>query len=114
MTNLLKAIGTDSFGERIGLRLEEGLSDLLGRLGDELRFVLISSYARVHPLAEKPDHAVETDVEGLAVLVTASDKAKCARCWHHREDVGADVRHPEICGRCVENIETAGESRRYA
>ena len=32
VTNLLKAIGTDSFGQRIGLKLERGLSDLLGMI----------------------------------------------------------------------------------
>jgi isoleucyl-tRNA synthetase len=35
------------------------------------------------------------------------------RCWHHREDVGADGNHPELCGRCVENVTGAGETRRF-
>ncbi len=103
-----------SLDAEVEVYCDDALLELLGRLGDELRFVLISSYARIHPLTEKPGDAVNTDVEGLAVLVRASEKAKCARCWHHREDVGTDERHPEICGRCVENIETDGESRRYA
>ena len=103
-----------SLDAEVDVYCDDALLELLGRLGDEFRFVLISSYARVHPLAEKPGDALNTDVEGLAALVTASEKAKCARCWHHREDVGTDERHPEICGRCVENIETDGESRHYA
>ena len=103
-----------SLDAEVDVYCDDSLLELLGRPGDELRFVLISSYARIHPLTEKPGDAVDTDVEGLAVLVKSSDKAKCARCWHHREDVGIDERHPELCGRCVENIETDGESRRYA
>ena len=48
------------------------------------------------------------------VAITASPHTKCARCWHHREDVGSHPDHPEICGRCVDNIEGQGEVRHYA
>jgi isoleucyl-tRNA synthetase len=84
------------------------------RLGDELRFLLITSYATVHPLTEAPDHAVVTEIGGLKVVAVASAHAKCPRCWHHREDVGADADHPELCGRCVENVAGDGEVRRFA
>ena len=84
------------------------------RLGDELRFLLITSYATVHPLSEAPDHAVATEIDGLKVVAVASAHAKCPRCWHHREDVGADADHPELCGRCVENVAGDGEVRRFA
>jgi isoleucyl-tRNA synthetase len=46
--------------------------------------------------------------------VTPASAAKCLRCWHKRADVGADARHPELCGRCVVNLEDGGETRRYA
>jgi len=85
----------------------------LATLGDELRFVLITSYARVHAFADAPAEARETDVDGLKLVISASRHQKCARCWHHREDVGADSGHPDICPRCVENL-GAGESREFA
>jgi len=49
------------------------------------------------------------------VFVSAqpTTKAKCVRCWHHRQDVGSDAAHPELCGRCVVNIDGAGEARRW-
>jgi isoleucyl-tRNA synthetase len=50
----------------------------------------------------------------LALIVTPSEEAKCVRCWHYRADVGSDPEHPEICGRCVENIFGDGETRRVA
>ncbi len=84
----------------------------LDTLGDELRFVLITSAARVHPLHEANGNG--TDLEGLRVKVGKSAHGKCVRCWHFREDVGAHAAHPELCGRCVENVEGAGEQRRYA
>jgi isoleucyl-tRNA synthetase len=89
---------------------------LLSAIDDELRFVLITSYARVHPLDECPDDAVEGEVQELRfrVRVTPSAHAKCIRCWHHRADVGANAVHPELCGRCVENVAGAGEQRRFA
>jgi len=75
---------------------------LLESLGTDLRFVLITSAA-----------AVEAG-EALAVRVSPSDHAKCGRCWHYREDTGADSRHPGLCGRCIANIEGPGEVRHHA
>jgi len=86
----------------------------LSPLGDELHFVFITSYATVLP--ESPEHAdkLPTEIEGLELRLKASDKTKCVRCWHHRHDVGVNPDHPELCGRCVENVEGAGETRLYA
>jgi isoleucyl-tRNA synthetase len=89
----------------------------LGPLGEELRFVLISSDARVHPADARPPQAVpaggNADAE-LWIRVHPSPARKCVRCWHKREDVGTVAAHPELCGRCVVNLDGAGESRRFA
>ena len=55
------------------------------------------------------------ELDGAEVYVSAavSDAAKCIRCWHHRPDVGVDPAHPEICGRCVDNVTGQGEDRRW-
>lgn len=93
------------------------LKSQLEQLGDELRFVLITSAAHVHGATGVADEAVHYRLESndeLWVAVSPSAHTKCARCWHHREDVGNDSNHPELCGRCVENVEGAGEQRRYA
>jgi isoleucyl-tRNA synthetase len=103
-----------SLDAELDLYCAPDLAETLSRLGDELRFALITSYARVHPLDARPAQAADTDLAGLAVAVAASDHAKCVRCWHHREDVGANPDHPELCGRCVENLAGAGETRRFA
>jgi len=86
------------------------------KLGDELRFVLITSSAIVKPLAEKPDDLPLAEVAGMkvAVSVSASENDKCVRCWHYRADVGSIAEHPEICGRCHENLFAAGEKREFA
>ena len=87
----------------------------LSRLGDELRFVLITSEARLHPLAERPAEAVAMDDSGeLWVVARRSNHKKCVRCWHRRADVGVSAEHPELCGRCVSNVAGGGETRRYA
>jgi isoleucyl-tRNA synthetase len=103
-----------SLDAEVDLYCDEGLRQLFGRLEDELRFLLITSAARVHEIADKPEHAVETDQAGLAVLAVRSEHSKCARCWHLREDVGKNPEHPELCGRCVDNLQSPGESRRFA
>ncbi len=76
---------------------------LLSGLGDDLRFVLITSAATV---AEAPG---ETRVE-----VRPLAHAKCERCWHVRADVDADLAHPGLCGRCVSNLHSSGEARSFA
>jgi len=88
--------------------------DTLGRLGNELRFVLIVSEVRLHPWSERPADVVETEHPQLGVRVSSSEHRKCVRCWHHREDVGTDPEHPELCGRCVQNVSGTGEVRRFA
>jgi isoleucyl-tRNA synthetase len=74
----------------------------LASLGDDLKYVFITSAARL----------VEGDA--LAVEVSPASGTKCERCWHWRDDIGGDPAHPAICGRCVGNLETAGERRRAA
>ncbi len=89
------------------------LATTLQRLGDELRFVLITSTATVDTTAAPAD-AIATGIAGLAVQVHTSTAAKCDRCWHHRHDVGANPAHPLICLRCVSNVEGEGEPRIFA
>ena len=77
---------------------------LLLSLEDDLRFVLMTSQARVQATAEG----------ALQILVQPSAHRKCERCWHWREDVGHDPDHPEICGRCTSNLDGPGEQRSHA
>jgi isoleucyl-tRNA synthetase len=75
---------------------------LLASLGDDLKFVTITSVARL------------LEGAGLSIQVTPSTAPKCERCWHYRDDVGHDAAHPTICGRCTSNLYGAGESRKVA
>jgi len=112
----LRVAGTigASLDAEVDLYCEPGLHTQLSRLEDELRFVFIASYARLHPLGARPSNAVETGMSGLWVKADPSAHAKCVRCWHHRADVGSDSGHPLLCARCVENVAGAGEVRKYA
>ncbi len=74
----------------------------LHRLGDDLKFVFITSQATVK---EGPE---------LSVEVKPSPAAKCDRCWHYRSDVGSDARHPGFCARCIGNLYSTGETRAFA
>ena len=80
---------------------------------DELRFFFITSDVRLGQAGGQPDDAVLTELEGADVWVSAtvSEAAKCVRCWHRRDDVGQHADHPELCGRCVSNVEGPGEVR---
>src|SRR5262245_564886 len=101
----------------VDVYLDEAQHRRMSALGDELRFVLITSQARIWPAVERPADAVAAESvakEGAWISVEVEDAPKCTRCWHRRTDVGSDPKHPEICARCVENLEGPGESRRFA
>jgi isoleucyl-tRNA synthetase len=115
----LRAAGTigSSLDAEVDVYCEPGLRRELGRLGDELRFLLITSSAHVYAVEEKPETASVHVLPGAGeVWVSAyrSPHPKCTRCWHHREDVGSHAEHPQLCGRCVENVAGEGERRRFA
>ncbi|HAT8881122.1 isoleucine--tRNA ligase [Legionella pneumophila] len=84
----------------------------LTRLGEELRFLFITSEAKACPISQSPKGLAVTDC-GVSIQVTASVHEKCARCWHRREDVGQNQEHPELCLRCVGNISRYHEERLY-
>jgi isoleucyl-tRNA synthetase len=86
----------------------------LAQLQDELRFVLITSEAKVDDIANRPAESTLSEDGSLAILVSSAKGTKCTRCWHIKEDVGTNSDHPELCGRCVENVDGSGESRHYA
>ncbi len=98
----------------VTLYADESLAQRLRALGDELRFVLITSGAAVEPFASAPDDAESCDIDGLKVRVDIASADKCERCWHRREDVGQYPEHPTLCGRCVTNVMGPGEQRCYA
>jgi isoleucyl-tRNA synthetase len=99
-------------GGAIGAALEAEISlrcgvadqNRLAPMADELRFLLISGDVEI---------IADDAAKDIAVLATPTTKTKCVRCWHHRADVGIDPAHPEICGRCVSNIEGPGEIRQW-
>jgi isoleucyl-tRNA synthetase len=100
----LRAAGQVGASLQATLRITAGADDaaLLRSLGDDLRFVTITSTAVVQ------------DGQALAVSVAPSTATKCERCWHYTEDVGANAAHPGLCGRCVSNLHGDGETRLIA
>lgn len=87
------------------IQLHAGTADHIrvAPLVDELRFLLISGDVTVLPW----------DGEGSRIVATPTTKPKCVRCWQRRGDVGTHAGHPQLCGRCVSNIEGPGEERRW-
>lgn len=91
--------------------------DLLNRLEDELRFVFITSTAKLYVAGEPPkeaQHVTLSTSDEIWIAVSASEHKKCERCWHYRDDVGSHAKHETLCGRCIENIDGDGESRSFA
>ena len=97
----------------IKLYADTALLETLSKLGDELRFVTITSKADLFPL-EDGAGANGTSMPGLRVSLSQSPAKKCVRCWHFIDNVGTNIAHPDICNRCIDNISGKGEIRRYA
>jgi isoleucyl-tRNA synthetase len=95
------AVGS-SLQANVVVEAPQSVADELIRLGDDLKFVFITSNAIVKVADE------------LKVHVVASAAKKCERCWHYREDVGSQAEHATICGRCVSNLYGASETRVFA
>ncbi len=111
---MMGSIGSPLDAE-VDLYCDPELANKLRPLGEELRFLFITSYARTHAADQRPaDAKASEELPGLWAVAHASTHTKCVRCWHHREDVGKNQEHPELCGRCVQNVSGKGEVRRFA
>lgn len=105
-----KLIGSN-LSAKVEIWADAGLQKVLNQLGDELRFVLITSEAIVHDYAEQGE---ATELAGLRVQVSAAVGEKCVRCWHVLPDVNTHADHLGLCGRCIINVTGGGEVRKYA
>ena len=103
-----------SLDAAVTLYAETALAQQLRALGDELRFVLITSEVTVSDWESAPQTAMEAEGLALRIVAEPASSEKCERCWHRRPDVGEHAAHPALCGRCVSNIEGPGEVRQFA
>ena len=92
-----------SLQAEVDLHLHGERHAVLATLTEELRFVTITSRATLHAAAGAANERIE---------VVPSPHAKCVRCWHYRPEVGRNTEHPTLCGRCADNLFSAGETRR--
>lgn len=97
-----------SLNAEVELYCNEEYSAALNQFSDELHFFFITSKATVLDFDLCSDG--KTELPGVKLKVRVSEHKKCARCWHHRNDVNEN----DLCGRCVENVYGDGEVRRYA
>ncbi len=115
---LEKSRGKGDIGSSLNAELElycnPDYVELLNQLSGELHFIFITSNAAVMAEQFCPEDAIQTEVEGIKLKVIVSTHQKCVRCWHQRYDVGEHAEHPELCGRCIENVTGNGEHRHYA
>jgi isoleucyl-tRNA synthetase len=92
----------------------------LEKLATELRFALITSETNLKYIKQNSELQASDSVvlaegfDDVWISAYVSEHQKCTRCWHHRADVGQYIQHPELCGRCISNIDAEGEVRHYA
>lgn len=123
-----KGLVGSSLQSELVIHASDNYFNALTRLGDDLRFVMITSKSTVHSindLIKDLEEKIKTDIRykeqlnkirpaAFSIESQPTKYKKCDRCWHYREDVGIDPAHPTICGRCVSNLFGKGEVRKYA
>lgn len=105
------AIGS-SLASEVVLEATGELAKDLATVGEELRFILLTADVRLAEVTQ-PDLSTEVAGDSLKAALIASGADKCTRCWHHASSVGSNDTHPELCARCVDNVDGAGEVRRW-
>jgi isoleucyl-tRNA synthetase len=112
----LRALGSigSSLEAEVTVFVPEALAPRFHMMRDEIRFLLITGQADVATTAAIPASAVKASQEDVWIEVKPSSHPKCVRCYQLRGDVGSNPNHPEICARCVLNVEGPGEERRFA
>ena len=112
----LRAAGSlgSSLEAEVVVYVPEAMATRVEFMRDELRFLLITGQAQIVVASAPSAAAVRASQEEVWIEVRPSTHPKCARCYQLRPDVGSDVRHPEICARCVLNVEGPGEERHFA
>jgi len=121
-TEVNKALENARKEKQVGKALEAAvvlystaeIVEKLQQLGEELRFVLITSKVIIEVVENAPRGALTTELEGLWLAVSPASGTKCDRCWHVTEDIGQNEQHPDLCGRCIINVEGNGEKRKFA
>ncbi|ULQ46818.1 isoleucine--tRNA ligase [Flagellatimonas centrodinii] len=110
----LRAAGTvgSALSAQVTLSASPAMAAALAAPGDELRFWFMTSAAELRPAGDGVAFTLDNG-DTLTVQAIASPYAKCERCWHYREDIGRHEAHPTLCGRCVDNVDGAGEHRRF-
>jgi isoleucyl-tRNA synthetase len=91
-----------SLDASIELVLNSDDFNLANKFASEMHFFLIVSECNI------------LQGESLKISVSKSSAEKCVRCWHRNKSVGSSKKHPELCNRCVENLDGPGEDRRFA
>jgi isoleucyl-tRNA synthetase len=67
---------------------------------EDFRELLNVSQLEVEVVGSRIDHHSFIN----EIIVSKADGQKCERCWHWESDIGTNVEHPTICGRCVEAV----------
>jgi isoleucyl-tRNA synthetase len=112
-SDITKAIEFEREAGKVGSSLQAEIhiiapsadAALLASLGEDLRFITITSSATIE---------ANPSAKELQVIVRSSEHQKCGRCWHYRDDVGHNEQHPTLCGRCTTNLFGDGEKRHIA
>ncbi|HEY2346692.1 MAG TPA: isoleucine--tRNA ligase [Xanthomonadaceae bacterium] len=115
----MRAVGEigSALDAEVDLHCNVAQAEFLRPYLDELRFLFISGDVSIRPLGEVPDGGWSGGMppapDETHVHARKTDKLKCIRCWQRRSDIGSNSEHPDICGRCVSNVDGPGEERRY-
>ena len=97
---------------KVTIYVKGDMYDKLFSYADSLKTIFIVSEA-VLIKGDKPEGAYQSvEFDNMSILVVPSESGKCSRCWIHDLSVGKSEKHPDICHRCVDALDTIQKSSR--
>ena len=90
------------------------LYNILSVLGEELKFIFITSNAFLKNIEEinQPNiNPISINDHNLYINIENTKNKKCDRCWHKCKTVGENKKYANICNRCITNVYGKGEIR---
>jgi isoleucyl-tRNA synthetase len=112
-SNVLKCLEEARIKRSIGSSLEatvgisamdETLKSVLERYSEELPHLFIVSDVSLDNELQDYDVQVKDPDEKIVVGVRRAPGTKCTRCWNYSESVGLSSEHPQICNKCLVNL----------
>ncbi|QTM69338.1 isoleucine--tRNA ligase, partial [Buchnera aphidicola (Hormaphis cornu)] len=107
----------NSLNACLTLYVNSDLYEILQILGEEIKFMFITSKVTIKNYTDAPSHTYKITSPSISKIeIQFSKKEKCIRCWHYvlkKQKKQTNIKYKKICDRCIKNTSGMGEKRLF-